>query len=135
AICQLVNRNREDHGVRCSVESTGGSIYNLNAIREGELDLAVAQSDWQYHAYNGTSSFESTGPNKKLRAVFSMHPEPFTVVARKDADIENFSDLEGKRVNVGNPGSGQRATAQVLMEAMGWTEDKFAQTAEMKASE
>ncbi|MAL97004.1 TAXI family TRAP transporter solute-binding subunit [Hydrocarboniclastica marina] len=135
AICQLVNRNRSEHGIRCSVESTGGSIYNLNAIREGELDLAVAQSDWQHHAYSGSSDFESTGPNKKLRSVFSMHPEPFTVVARRGAEIENFKDLEGKRVNVGNPGSGQRATAQVLMEEMGWSEDKFSQTAELKASE
>lgn len=135
AICQLVNRNRSEHGIRCSVESTGGSIYNLNAIREGELDLAVAQSDWQYHAYNGTSDFESQGANKKLRSVFSMHPEPFTVVARRGANIESFEDLAGKRVNIGNPGSGQRATAQVLLDEMGWTTDKFSQTAELKASE
>lgn len=135
AICQLVNRNRDEHGIRCSVESTGGSIYNLNAIRGGELDLAVAQSDWQHHAYAGTSDFEKSGPNEKLRSVFSMHAEPFTVVARRDANIENFEDLEGKRVNIGNPGSGQRATAQVLLDEMGWTMDKFSQVAEMKASE
>merc|ERR1712000_582928 len=58
AICRLVNMDRKEHGIRCSVESTGGSVYNLNAIRQGELDLAVAQSDWQYHAYNGTSQFK-----------------------------------------------------------------------------
>jgi TRAP transporter TAXI family solute receptor len=135
AICQLVNRNRDEHGIRCTVESTGGSVYNLNAIREGELDLAVAQSDWQHHAYEGTSDFESSGPNTKLRSVFSMHPEPFTVVARRDSNIDSFKDLEGKRVNIGNPGSGQRATAQVLLDEMGWTTDKFQQTAELKASE
>lgn len=135
AICQLVNRSRDEHGIRCSVESTGGSIYNLNALREGELDLAVAQSDWQYHAYQGTSDFESTGANKELRSVFSLHPEPFTVVARRGSNIDSFKDLEGKRVNLGNPGSGQRATAQVLLDEMGWTTDKFAQTAELKASE
>ena len=74
AICRLVNMDRKEHGIRCSVESTGGSVYNLNAIRQGELDLAVAQSDWQYHAYNGTSQFEEDGKNEKLRAVFSLHP-------------------------------------------------------------
>lgn len=135
AICRLVNMDRKDHGIRCSVESTGGSIYNLNAIRQGELDLAVAQSDWQYHAYNGSSEFAGDGPNKKLRAVFSLHPEPFTVVASKGSKIENFADLAGKRVSVGNPGSGQRATAEVLMEEMGWTMDKYALAAELKAAE
>lgn len=135
AICRLVNMDRKEHGIRCSVESTGGSVYNLNAIRQGELDLAVAQSDWQYHAYNGTSKFEDVGPNKKLRAVFSLHPEPFTVVASKASGIKTFEDLEGKRVSVGNPGSGQRATAEVLMDAMGWDLDKFSLAAELKAAE
>lgn len=135
AICRLVNMDRKEHGIRCSVESTGGSVYNLNAIRQGELDLAVAQSDWQYHAYNGTSQFKDDGPNKKLRAVFSLHPEPFTVVASKGSGIKNFEDLAGKRVSVGNPGSGQRATAEVLMDEMGWTMDKFSLAAELKAAE
>ncbi|MDX1597831.1 MAG: TAXI family TRAP transporter solute-binding subunit [Marinobacter sp.] len=135
AICRLVNMDRKEHGIRCSVESTGGSVYNLNAIREGELDLAVAQSDWQYHAYNGTSEFESAGKNEKLRAVFSLHPEPFTVVASKGSGIKTFEDLEGKRVSIGNPGSGQRATAEVLMKEMGWDKDKFSLAAEIKAAE
>ncbi|EMP57080.1 TRAP transporter solute receptor, TAXI family protein [Marinobacter santoriniensis NKSG1] len=135
AICRLVNMDRKEHGIRCSVESTGGSVYNLNAIRQGELDLAVAQSDWQYHAYNGTSQFKDDGPNKKLRAVFSLHPEPFTVVASKASGVKKFEDLAGKRVSVGNPGSGQRATAEVLMDEMGWTMDKFSLAAELKASE
>ncbi|MFV8571478.1 TAXI family TRAP transporter solute-binding subunit [Marinobacter sp. SBS5] len=135
AICRLVNMDRKEHGIRCSVESTGGSVYNLNAIRAGELDLAVAQSDWQYHAYNGTSQFEDAGKNEKLRAVFSLHPEPFTVIASKGSGIKNFEDLKGKRVSVGNPGSGQRATAEVLMDAMGWDMDKFSLAAEIKAAE
>ncbi|RBW50139.1 TAXI family TRAP transporter solute-binding subunit [Marinobacter sp. F3R11] len=135
AICRLVNMDRKEHGIRCSVESTGGSVYNLNAIAQGELDLAVAQSDWQFHAYNGSSQFKDDGPNKKLRAVFSMHPEPFTVIASKGSGITTFEDLEGKRVSVGNPGSGQRATAEVLMNEMGWTMDKFSLAAELKAAE
>jgi hypothetical protein len=135
AICRLVNKTRKEHGIRCSVESTGGSVYNLNTIRAGELDMGVAQSDWQYHAYHGTSKFEDQGPNKDLRAVFSVHPEPFTVVARADSGIKNFADLKGKRVNVGNPGSGQRGTMEVLMNALGWTMDDFKLASELKSAE
>ena len=121
AICRLVNKSRKEHGVRCSVESTGGSIYNLNTIRAGELDMGIVQSDWQYHAYRGTSAFEKQGANKNLRAVFSVHPEAFTVLARKDSGITKFEDLKGKRVNIGNPGSGQRGTMEQLMKQYGWT--------------
>lgn len=135
AICRLVNKGRKDHGIRCSVESTGGSVYNINTIRAGELEFGVAQSDWQYHAYNGTSKFEDAGKFEDLRAVFSVHPEPFTVVARADAGISNFDDLKGKRVNIGNPGSGQRGTMEVLMEAKGWTTDDFELATELKAAE
>jgi TRAP transporter TAXI family solute receptor len=135
AICRLVNKSRKEHGIRCSVESTGGSVYNLNAIRAGELDMGVAQSDWQYHAYNGTSQFKDAGPNKDLRAVFSVHPEPFTVVARADAGIKTFADLKGKRVNIGNPGSGQRGTMEELMAAMGWSKDDFKLASELKPDE
>ncbi|ABD55248.1 TAXI family TRAP transporter solute-binding subunit [Jannaschia sp. CCS1] len=135
AICRLVNRDRADHGIRCGVESTGGSVFNINAIRGGELEFGVAQSDWQYHAFNGTSRFEEQGAMEELRAVFSVHPEPFTVVARADAGITNFADLQGMRVNVGNPGSGQRGTMEVLMGALGWTMDDFAVASELQAAE
>ncbi|WP_212524751.1 TAXI family TRAP transporter solute-binding subunit [Actibacterium sp. MT2.3-13A] len=135
AICRLVNKGRKEHGIRCSVESTGGSIYNINTIRAGELEFGVAQSDWQYHAYHGTSKFEEQGAFEGLRAVFSVHPEPFTVVARADAGVTTFDDLKGKRVNIGNPGSGQRGTMEVLLEAKGWTTDDFALATELKAAE
>ncbi len=135
SICRLVNKGRKEHGVRCSVESTGGSVYNLNTIRAGELDMGVAQSDWQYHAYNGTSKFADQGPFANLRAVFSVHPEPFTVVARADAGIKEFSDLKGKRVNIGNPGSGQRGTMEVVMEALGWDMSTFSLASELKSAE
>ncbi len=97
--------------------------------------MGVAQSDWQYHAYNGTSKFKKQGPNKDLRAVFSVHPEPFTVVARKDSGIKNFKDLKGKRVNIGNPGSGQRGTMEVVMGALGWTKADFKLASELKSAE
>ncbi|MEM7522881.1 MAG: TAXI family TRAP transporter solute-binding subunit [Pseudomonadota bacterium] len=135
AICRMVNKGRKEHGIRCSVESTGGSIYNINTIRAGELEFGVAQSDWQYHAFNGTSKFEDQGAFGDLRAVFSVHPEPFTIVARKEAGIADFDDLKGKRVNIGNPGSGQRGTMDVVLGAKGWTTGDFALAAELKPAE
>ncbi len=134
AICRLVNKNRKEHGIRCAVESTGGSVYNINTIKAGELEFGVAQSDWQYHAYNGTSKF-ADNPFPGVRAVFSVHPEPFSVIARADAGVNSFADLKGKRVNVGNPGSGQRATMEVVMDAYGFTMDDFALATEYKGSE
>jgi hypothetical protein len=134
AICRLVNKGRKEHGIRCAVESTGGSVYNINTIKAGELEFGVAQSDWQYHAYNGTSKF-ADNPFPDIRAVFSVHPEPFTVIARSDAGVNSFADLKGKRVNVGNPGSGQRATMEVVMDAYGMGMDDFALATEYKGSE
>ena len=134
AIQRLVNRGRAEHGVRVAVESTGGSVFNLNAIASGELDMGVAQSDWQYHAYNGShENFPEANPD--LRAVFSVHGEPFTVVARADSDIQTFEDLAGHRVNIGNPGSGQRGTMEVVMAAYGWDMDTFSQVSELQSSE
>ena len=134
SICRLVNRGTADHGLKCTAPSTGGSIANINAIKAGDQDMGVAQSDWQYHAYNGTSEFEGNGV-EDLRAVFSVHGEPFTVVARKDAGIENFEDLKGKRVNVGNPGSGQLATMEVVLDAKGWSMDDFSLASQLKPAE
>ena len=135
AICRLVNKDRKKHGIRCAVESTGGSVYNINTIKAGELEFGVAQSDWQYHAVNGTSKFEGDAAFPKLRAVMSVHPEPFTLIVRADSGIASFEELVGKRVNIGNPGSGQRATMEVVMEAFGIKVDDLALATEYKGSE
>ena len=135
AICKLVNRGTKKHNIKCT-HTTGGSTKNINGIRAGNLDMGVAQSDWQYHAYNGTAPKQfPDGAFKELRAVFSVHPEPFTVVARADSGIKSFDDLKGKRVNVGNPGSGQRGTMEVVMDKMGWKMSDFALASELKSSE
>ena len=135
AICRLVNKDRKDHGIRCSAESTGGSIYNINTIRAGELEFGVAQSDWQFHAYNGTSKFEDQGKFEDLRAVFSVHAEPVTIIAHDDSGVTNITDLKGKRLNIGNPGSGTRGTWEVLEEALGWERSDLKLAAEMKSAE
>ena len=135
AICRLVNKDRKKHGIRCAVESTGGSVYNINTIKAGELEFGVAQSDWQFHAYNGTSKFEGDAAFPGIRAVMSVHPEPFTLLVRADSGIRSFEGLKGKRVNIGNPGSGQRATMEVVMDAFGIGMDDFALATEYKGSE
>lgn len=135
AICRLLNAQTARHGLTCEALPTAGSIYNLTNVRAGRLHLGVAQSDWQYHAVQGTSAFEGIGPDPDLRALFSVHSEPFTVVARRDAGIRRFEDLKGKRVNIGNPGSGQRATMEVVMRAEGWTPSVFSLANELPASE
>lgn len=134
SICRLVNRGTGEHNLKCTAPSTGGSIANINAIKAGDMDMGVAQSDWQYHAYNGSSEFEGDKFDN-LRAVFSVHGEPFTVVARADSGIASFDDMFGKRVNVGNPGSGQRATMDVVLNSMGKSSDDFALASELKPAE
>jgi len=135
AICRMINKKRKDTGIRCSVKSTQGSVANLNAMDNGELDLVVAQSDSQHHAYHGTDGFEPSGPNKDLRSVFALHAESFTVVARKGSGIRQFDDLAGKKVNIGNPGSGQRETMEALMRAKGWSKESFSAVSELTSLE
>lgn len=134
AICRLVNKDRAKHGIRCSVESTGGSVFNVNTIKAGELDLGFTQSDVQYNAVKGVGQFKD-GAVGDLRAVFAVHPEPFTVVARKEANITKFEDFKGKRFNVGNPGSGTRSSMEEMLGAMGWKLGDFSLASELKADE
>lgn len=134
AVCRLMNKNRAETGLRCSVESTGGSVFNVNAIRSGELDFGLAQSDIQFNAAKGEAQFKGN-PDPDLRAVFSVHPEPFTVLARKDAGVTKFADFKGKRFNIGNPGSGTLASMEELLKQLGWTKSDFSVAAELKADE
>lgn len=135
AICRLVNLNRAEHGIRCSVESTGGSVYNTRTIRQGELDFGVVQSDVQAAGLNGTGAFEEDGPFEGLRALFSVHPEPMHLMVRADAGIETVEDLRGKKVNIANPGSGTRVLAETLLQYYDIDPGEFAVAAELKSSE
>lgn len=129
AICRLVNRGRKDHGIRCFVESTGGSIANLRGLKEGELTFGIAQTDWIDSAYKGEGLF-TDGAMSDLRSVFSLHSEMFTVAVSKDSGIKDLEGLKGKRVNVGDAGSGMHETMQALMSARGWTKASFAEATE-----
>ena len=135
AICRLVNKDRKTHGIRCSVESTGGSVYNTRTIRQGELDFGVVQSDVQAAALAGTGKFTDDGAYSELRAIFSVHPEPMHLMARADSGISSPADMKGKKINIANPGSGTRVLAETLMKYYGLQKSDFALAAELKSSE
>lgn len=135
AICRLVKRGIKEHGIRCFVQPTSGSVFNLKALQKGELDVALAQTDWIYSAVKGVNEFAANGPNRRLRSVFSLHTEAFTVLARNDSNIRNVYDLKGKRIGVGNDGSGMRATAEEFIRAEGWNKESFSSLRELKPSE
>lgn len=120
AICRIVDKTRERHGVRCSSEITRGSTANINAVRDNETDAGMAQSDWQFHAYQGSDKFSENGPFETLRAVFSLHAEPLTIFARANEGIRSLEDLKGKRINVGPEGWSFQIGWSRLYELLGW---------------
>lgn len=136
AIARIVNKKKAEYGMRLTVESTGGSVFNINAIMAGDLDFGVVQSDRQFQAFNGTKPSEWAGkPQKNLRALFSVHPESITLLAAVDAGINSIQDLKGKRVNIGNPGSGQRQNSIDALTAVGIDYEKDIQAESLKAAE
>lgn len=134
AICYLANKISAGN-YHCEIKSTPGSIYNIAGLRSGELTLGVLQSDWQYHAYQGVGRYKETGKFSELRSLFSVHAEPFTVLVRADSDIDYFEELQHKRVNIGAPRSGQRATMEVLLNLYGWNTNDFAELLQLMPSE
>jgi len=134
AICRLVGRSVTD--MSCAARPTAGSLSNLENVRVGALDFGLVQSDLQFHAVQKTGPFEFTDATyESLRALFSVHSEPFTVVARQDSGVTKLDDLRGRSVNLGNPGSGQRATMDVVMDAKGWSKDDFLLAEELPAEQ
>jgi TRAP transporter TAXI family solute receptor len=125
ALCRVINKERNALGIRCSVESTPGSVYNLNGLRKLEFDFAIVQSDWEEHAFNGTGAFLEQGRFEKLRRVIPLHHEAFTVLVRRNSEIKTLDNLKNHKINLGPIGSGGRATMQDVMRAKGWTERDF----------
>ncbi len=134
AICRLVNQYKKDTKMRCTVESTGGSVYNVNTIKNGELDFGIVQSDIVYQAYKGEGAFKDA-PITKLKSVMAIYPELLTLVTRKDANINSLIDVKGKRINLGNPGSGNESTALTLFDESGIKKQDLSYAGELKASE
>src|SRR5574344_2798317 len=133
SICRFVNRDTKSHGIKCNAPASGGGVANVNGIRSGEFNMGVMQSDHQYKAMEGLAPFDRKMDD--IRALFSLQSDVFTVLARRDAHIANLDDLKGKRVNVGNPGSGQRDTLDEIMAKKGWDRSVFSLAAELKPAE
>ena len=119
AIAKILNKKGKEHGVQVKVESTGGSVFNVNAIIVGDLEFGIVQSDLQYQAWNGIKGWKDRGPQKKLRSICSFHPESIVLIAGDDTGIETLIDLKGKHINIGNLGSGPRGNAIDAMQSCG----------------
>lgn len=135
AICRILNKMRSSYDIRCSVEATMGSLYNIQALNTKQIDLAIVQSDLQYQAFNGVNHFSEKGPNKSLRALFSLHEDAFTVIVKANSNIKKFEDIRGKRINIGSIGSGSRAVMEELMRLYNWVPNDFKDNNEIKASD
>jgi TRAP transporter TAXI family solute receptor len=135
AVCDAINRDRMAQEIRCLPYTSGGSVYNVHALLSGELDLGITRSDLAYQAYHGQGDFSASGPARDLRIIAALYGMPVTVIARRAAGIRRIEDIAGKRVNLGNRGSGQRNIVEMLMRALDLTPDDFAATAELTTSE
>lgn len=126
-ICNVLNKSREanGHNIRCTVESTGGSVANLRGIQIGDLEVGIAMSAWQYHAWEGDDLFKDDGKNEDLRFLFSLHSDAANIVTRRDTGIDTFRQLEGKVVNTGNAGSGTEAQVYEMLGRYGVSPDTF----------
>lgn len=131
AICKVVNKKNSN--IKCTVEATAASVYNVNALLAGKMDLGIAQSDVGYKAMHGQDPFKEKATT--LKSIMSIYPESLTLVARKDSGIKTFADLKGKRVNIGNPGSGTRRTVETLFNACNMKLDALSFQGQLKAAE
>ncbi len=119
SISRMINNKSDQYGIKATVESTAGSVYNINAVISGDLEFGIAQSDRQYQAVYGRAEWERVGPMKTLRSVFSIHPESITLITSSESNVNSVSDLKNKRVNIGNPGSGQLQNSKDVLSAFG----------------
>jgi len=133
-ICRTINRHTP--GIDCRTHETSGSTSNLTNVQSGSLELGIARSDKHYHAVSRTGSFEFMDASyDRIRSLFSLHVDPFTIVALKNSGILHIDDLKGKRINIGNPGSEQRIAMEVVMVAKGWTKKNFQLATELSATQ
>ncbi len=126
ALCRVINHYRPDTGLRCSVESTAGSLENMRTLKEKDVDLALVESGVHHKAVKGIGQYSAEGPATDLRSVMSLHPEPYTVVVRKEAGIKSLTDLKGKRFNVGERDTVVRGAVAEFLDAVGWSTSDFA---------
>jgi len=134
-ICRMLHKDRKRHGIDCFALETRGSVANLKAMRAGDIQMAIAQSDWHYHAYEGSAKFRSAGPNKDLRSVFSLYSEPVTLAVHPDSGIKTIHDLKGKVVNIERPGTGTEAYWNLLWSTLGYTNADLERVTQMRTKD
>lgn len=125
AISRMINLQKDVYQIKATVESTPGSVYNINAVISGDLDFGITQSDRQYQAYHGLAEWADSGKQEDLRAIFSIHPESITLIVSEESGINSLVDLKGKRINLGNPGSGQLQNSRDILKTIGLDEKDF----------
>ena len=142
AICRLIKKQAvqarktktETRRLSCVAPATSGSVENIRHVASGEFDFGIAQSDVQYEAYHGLEKFQNA-PVTNLRSVMAFHHEPFHLVVSARSKAETLTDLVGKRVNIGNPSSGHRATMSRLMALYQIEKDDFSLASQLNSSE
>jgi uncharacterized protein len=135
SICRLFNLNTPRHGLRCSEEPSAGSVANIESLRSGRIDIGIVQSDVLADAVAGQGPFASRGPHTALRILFAGYDEMLTVVALRELGISTVAELRDKRINIGDPGSRQRANMDRVITALGLTRSDFVEVRELSAAE
>ncbi len=108
-------------GYKTSATATGATVENINAIRSGKGELAIAMSDSVIQAIEGFGAFEGKPKATDLRAMMGLWPNVCQIVTTSDSGIKKFTDMKGKRVGVGAPNSGVELNARMMFEAHGMT--------------
>jgi TRAP transporter TAXI family solute receptor len=134
ALCDQINRFNDGNHIRCLNYSTGGSVYNIEALASGELDLAITQSNLAFNAFRGLDGFFSRGANDQLRTVMNLYDQPFTVTVHKESGIADFSHFKGRILNIGNEGSGKRTLGEQMLRFMGVGREFFKEVQEYSTS-
>ena len=111
-LCAFIKKSNK--GVMCDVVPTTGTVENLRLLKEGKIDLAIAQSDVALDAFRGTGMYSGQVPMTTLSQVLTLHDEIFTVIVKDSDHIKVFGDIDGKRISNGQPLSASSSTYETL---------------------
>ena len=120
AIANIWNTKIENMNV--TAQATGASAENLRLINKGEAEYAIVQNDVMDYAYNGTDLFEGE-KLENIMTIGTLYPEVVQIAVSKDSGIKSVADFKGKRISVGDAGSGVEFNAKQIMEGYGLTFD------------